>query len=105
MRVQICTYNILVFPNDKLNKKLKVAVPDNTFDALLMQIPLTAGLPLIPSNLTTTVPSSFTETAMSTNCKGLLAPTIEKMSKSDTTCIDPIVEFLSTENKGKGTNI
>ena len=60
-------------------------VPDN-FGAFLMQIPLTMGLPMTPSNLITIKPSSLTGTLMSTNCNGLLAPTMEKMSKSDKTC-------------------
>lgn len=57
-----------------------------TFGALLIPIPLTTGLPLTPSNLITTTPSSFTETLESTNCKGLLDPTTAKISKSDRTC-------------------
>lgn len=55
-------------------------------DALRMQIPLTTGLPSIPSNLITSGPPSLMETLESTNCNGLLAPTIAKISKSDRTC-------------------
>lgn len=51
-----------------------------------MPIPLTAGLPITPSNLITKTPSSFTETLKSTNCNALLAPTTAKISKSDRTC-------------------
>jgi len=50
-------------------------VPE-AFVALLMQIPLTTGLPDIPSNLMRITPSSLTDTLESTNCRGLLAPTI-----------------------------
>lgn len=54
--------------------------------ALLMQIPLTKGLPIMPSNRITIASLFLTETLKSTSCKGLLAPTTEKMSKSERTC-------------------
>lgn len=63
----------------------RTKIPDN-IGAFLMQIPLTMGLPLTPSNLITIKPSSLTGTLKSTNCTGLLAPTMEKISKSDKTC-------------------
>lgn len=56
------------------------------FGALLMPIPLTAGLPITPSNLIRQIPSSFTKALKSTNCNALLAPTAAKISKSERTC-------------------
>lgn len=74
-------------PNlEKPFTQMKCTRVPESLGGLLMPIPLTSGLPLTPSNLITTTPSSFTETLESTNCKGLLAPTIAKISKSDRTC-------------------
>ena len=69
----------------KQTRDMQIKLPDN-FGAFLTQIPLTTGLPLTPSNLITMTPSSFIKTLKLTSCNGLLAPTTEKISKSDRTC-------------------